>query len=515
MKAMRIAAIVAIVGIVATPAFSQLQQPDRRLDLSTQPTYAPFGQMPQDYRDSPSLYSSGNVRYGRAFTGNRNFLEDRYFSSPITRFQRDSFGSYDVYGGGRQFGAAQPYYAPGSLVSRGDLGRGATEVGRRPDPFGIAASPPPSFAGPVDPELDRRVIVPGSGPRAYTLEPSADNEDAYGFAPRTEVPWMNQEGMRNLQAAIAAQEAVSDMFGRGPFGTPLPLQWQMDPTAGSVEGELPNPWILLPEEVRQGLTPEEVEPPQNGDPMAGIRQRYWEDQEQLEADSLPPWMTPGEGRSMEDRLREGEAERDSFGETNGEERSALTPDEMLPQGGPLHPANFGQRAIRVGRINLQVGLYRQAIEQFERAATFDRSLREEANRLEGHAHLLIRGNRMAALLISDSIENSPELYGRDYRLTTIVENQELWQQAVERIGRQADDMPRATMYQFLHGYLLYGLGRHGEAEPYLKAAAVEGSQYAEAARALLKQGEAQEQGQEQAPEQGQEQSQDAAEPVTE
>lgn len=491
-----------IAAVVAIPVVGQVAQNyDRRLDLSTQPTYAPFGTSPEDYRDAPSLYSSGNVRFGRAFTGNRNFLEDRYFGSPMTRFFRESVGAYDIYGGGRQYGPATPFYRPGSLTTRGDVISRSANITQQADPFGLTIAPPVTFAEPV--ELPRRSYS-GAASR-FDSEPTSElgrmfgqitSDGGLGILPSS------QDNMRLIERQLAEQEAAAAMLERGPFGTPAPVLWRSAPADSAVEGRWPDVWLLLPQDLQEELMREGYERPpadpreqllrEGSEQQRDPQSMYWEGDEAAE-EQLPAWLRqqmerPSVRERLIEAMRRGESPGE-FGEDGqlqppGAEEGPFDPRSGAPYG-PVRPSDIGRRALEVGKINMRIGLYRQAIGQFERAAMFDSKVREEARRLEGHARLLDRSDRIAALLISESVVRTPEFYGEDFRLTQIVDNQQPWQQTLEYLEQALERTPDVPLYQFLYGYTLYGLGRHDQSRPYLEKVAEEGTGFEAAARVLL------------------------------
>ena len=144
--------IFALAGIVLMTAPAAAQQPvDLQLNLSTQPVYGGYQSPTSSYFGSGDLYTSGNVRAGKALMINRTFLEDRFFNnSSMTRFFRDSVNASDVTSPGYSAGQAQAYFRPGSLAATGSSVRSGAAPGGL-SPFGLSYNPVSALPSPFAP----------------------------------------------------------------------------------------------------------------------------------------------------------------------------------------------------------------------------------------------------------------------------------------------------------------------------------------------------------------------------
>jgi len=443
-RMVRTAGILILVGMVASTAAGQ-KSVDLRVNLATQPVYAPFGRMPMDYLNLPSLYATGNVRGGRAFMGNRNFLEDRYFNSSLSRFYRDSVNVGDVTRG-MHYGPGQAMFSPGSLGASG------SSVGqytlRQPTPYGLSYNPTAALPSPysslfiVRTESLKPTQAQYPSPRAVRswLQQVMDDSDKTSKTTRPLTPYVRTEG--DEQVPIPRLDAYLEAARLSPLEA-------TEPDTGALPSEGSDP---------QG--PGEMLPSRGVRPLDFLRQRFGDAALLAEIpDEAPqaPLFDPVELEGLPDDSQMGAIE------------GQVTLPEMQT-GIPLRSARFDEQYLELARLEMGIGAYRPAAEAYARVPDFNPMRRWEASTGEAYARLLVKDFYLAAYLLKYSVVTKPEELRKDFRLKEIVDRPEDWQATEQALAKALGESPNSTHLAFAMAYLKIFSGRAGEAESHLKVA---------------------------------------------
>jgi len=437
-----------LLGALAAPLAAQ-GNVDLRVNLSTQPVYAPFSRMAMDYLQLPSLYATGNIRGGRAFMGNRNFLEDRYFDSSLSRFYRDSTGVSDV-SHGAYYGPGQAMYRPGSLSTS------SSSVGQytfsRPAPYGAmsynpsAALLPSPYASFTSIRLESLEPSAAQYPsatavRAYLQRTMGSEEESQTALPL--LPYVRTESATEPKSRLEAY-----LESLMPSGPEFP-----DASQSAMPGE-------IPEGAEPALRGEEAAPTAGVRPVDFLRRRFAEQAPLLEAPAeRSDW-------SLFEPLDIKGLPEDVYGEPP--EAELTLPD--MEGVASARPARHDEQYLELARLDMRIGAYRQAAEAYAKAADFNPLRRWEAASGEGVARLLVKDYYLAAYLLKYVIVTKPERLRKDFRLTEVVDRPEEWQATERALAEEITKSPRSAQLAFCMAYLKIFSGRAGEAEPHLKVA---------------------------------------------
>jgi len=471
MRPTRAILVVATALLAILTSTASAQRPvDLRVNLSTQPVYSTFDRRPirLNYLRATSLLGTGNIRGGRALMINRNFLEDRYFSGPLTRFYRDTTSIYDVRSGGL-YGPGLPYWQPGSLTTsiatlRSSGSRGADPFGAIPSSLAHAGSP---FRVTYDASVGQRVFYRAQFPAQTNLG-----------SIRSEFTAESLEILSTYATARKPDESQAGMVSESwPFAEARPW-WQMTGLAmfdKRAEAELP-PGVSLT------LTEKPAPEPTVPGTLPQWQWRFLRPPEETDEEGQPT-LKPQAPRRYGLGLLE-PPEPAAEGEGQAPEPGFLFPRQAAKiLLAPGRSRRLDEQYYQLALLDLAAGAYKQAAEAFNQAVSYNLQRSWEAGRHEAWAWLLSRQFHRAAYLLQRTLLEKPDRIDPQFRLTSVVDRPADWQAAEKQLEATLAKRPGSSVPAFVLAYLKIFLGRAQEAEPYLKVAEKQ-AEYAEAVKLL-------------------------------
>lgn len=451
MKAMTAVALsLALITLSAGAVFAQ-DQINLRVNLSTQPVYGGWKSR-VTYFGLGNLYSTGNIRGGRAFRGNRNFLEDRSLRGSLTGFYRDTVGVSDVAGRGASYGLGEPFYRPGTLSTSGSTVRrflGGTA------PVGFSYNPSRALASPFQPTVYTRVVAPlETSTAAY---PSAGALRGLTF----------KLGLTSAAARTDLSVPGADDGKKGDLllpELPHPLTSELlyAPQKGRGLDDLLPDWLRTTEP-----PPAEQDDPDESDWGLDLEKRLRQEerarqQEEAIADIVQPLLEPIDLGEF-DR----EFERESEG-SNADPGTVQLPD-MIARGRMRTRGSYAQY-MELARIEMKIGAYRAAANAYRQAAEYQPFDAYQANRGEAVARLLVKEYYIAAVMWRQAITGRPKAFGKDFRLTQMVNRQNQWEDVEKNLRTILQQSPASGDHALCLATLLVFSGRGADAAPYLTIA---------------------------------------------
>lgn len=423
------------------------QSHDTRLNLSTQPLYAPFSRRAYDYTQLPYLYSSNNLRGGAYFRGNRNFLEDRYYNSSLGRFFTDSTGAGDVRGG-VHYGAPQPYFNPGSLTTRAATVQRGTGVGQA-DPFGLSFNPDSS--------------LPRPGSAVYNATPQVDQ-----FEVPTAGQYPSPTAQRGWLQDVLSSLEQPDLAPPPGYQSFLETEDETDPMRPELEPFSETAKDMQPQlRFRPGITFQQQ--PAEGEPQPGRPWQFGPEGQTLDENAPPmmirdPGYTDGQPEDFGTQppraaqpmtllppMDLGPEEPRRLDETGRPVEQVAPLEVTTPKasGTSARPLPLGHQYLERGREQFAQGNIRQAAETWNQAAGFDPSLRWEASTREAMARLMLGEYFIGAYLLRQSITRRTEFWIADgRRLSDIAGDAAAWRQAEQQIAEDLESNPVSTSTAF-------------------------------------------------------------------
>jgi hypothetical protein len=445
MKAMTTVAFsLALIALLASSASGQ-DEVNLRVNLSTQPVYGGW-QSRVTYFGLGNLYSTGNIRGGRAFRGNRNFLEDRYFSGSMTGFYRDSVGVSDVTGRGPSYGPGQPFYRPGSLSTSGSTVRRFTGGTA---PVGFSYNPQRALASPFQTTVYTRAVTPSGTPTA--AYPSARALRGLAF----------KLGLTSASDPTAPPGTGAD-DGQGGDTLMLTLPQPLTSEMLYAPRESDSLDDLLPDWLRTTAPPaKEQEEPAEGDWGVDLEERLRQEelvrqQEDAMAATRRPILTP---------IDLGELDRE-FGVDETDAETLQLPD-MIARGRMRTRGSYAQY-MELARLEMKIGAYRPAANAYRQAAGYQPFEAHQAHLGEAVARLLIKEYYIAAVMWRQAITGRPKAFGKEFRLTQRVDRPDQWKGIEKDLRTILEQSPTSRDHALCLATILVFSGRGADAAPYLK-----------------------------------------------
>ncbi len=432
---------------------------DLRVNLATQPVHGRTPSLTPDYRSLSTFFATGNIRAGRAFRGNRNFLEDRYFQGSLNSFYRDTVGIQDIRQG-VSYGPGQPYYEPGSLGARGGTVQGY--VGGTVDPFGL--------------------VAPGRGGTilSFNVPESRDRETAEMLTAQLPSWQAIRSALQRSAAERRAMERETDISRIAGTYTTLISPGEEGERAEEMETLLEFPFGIQNEDVSPEQTTAVPWAPETAQetglqrgirPLDYLRARFGEKPffETEQEESGRRHESPFKAIELQSREHSGEAETT---ETDDQQwRKIKVPDPSEGQRfSPGAERTVHQTYDRAWK-KLREGAYEAAAEAFEETRRLNPNRTWEAARGEALARLLNGQYYIGAFLLKTSVLENPGGTDKDFRLTQVVDRPEDWKAVEEELASVLEESPASHYHAFAMAYLKLFTGRPREAEPYLNTAA--------------------------------------------
>jgi hypothetical protein len=437
----------ALATVALAAATAAAQQPvDLQLNLSTQPVYGGYKSPTSSYFGSGDLYTSGNVRAGKALMINRTFLEDKFFSnSSMTRFFRDSVSASDVTAPGYSTGQTQAYFRPGSLaVSGASIRAGSTTGGL--SPFGLSYNPSSALPSPFTPITRPSADTAPSlaAPPAIRMQQFMADSAAETTSPMQPSLWSQASG-KPAEKPGDSVPTTESMFAPKTPADPYATQTSARPAALT--------------------TAPQAQPSQVGlRPMDYLRERFGE------SAIVPEPEEPGEApQPAKDRSKpEVNEPQDPTAQTSDLTGAEPAPSARLPEARAIsggRPQRFYEQYMALGIEELKAGMYRPAADAFGKAADFSPLNAWEARSHEAVARLMLRDYLSAAVQLKIAIGAKPDAFARGGAAATAITRIEDWKAVEADLQRTMKESPKAADHALCLAYVLIATSRASEAVP--------------------------------------------------